>query len=304
MMMPSSNPGGYTGLTGVIQYAAGSPAVINIGHLHDVTATGTISTVNLNISGTCSGCGSGSGMIYPSIGVPDSTGSAWGSSYTVGTAANNLVQLNSNAQIVTIDSIKIASNGTTASGLYMNNTGIIQWDSSYGTISIGNIYNLAASGDITTTGTHHIGSGTGGYYVGVTQIVDGSRNASVVNLTISGTCTGCPSSSMIYPGAGIVNSTGSAWGTSYTAGTGANNLVQLDSSARLSLTDSITANSVGTNLAGFYVHGTGVIQYDSGSSTISIGNIYNLTAAGDIATVSGHHVDAGTYYFSGLSISN
>lgn len=36
---------------------------------------------------------------YPAAGVANSTGSGWGSSYTVGTGANNLVQLNSNGQL-------------------------------------------------------------------------------------------------------------------------------------------------------------------------------------------------------------
>ena len=38
-------------------------------------------------------------MTYPGAGVPLSTGSAWGTSYTVGAAANNLVQLNGSAQL-------------------------------------------------------------------------------------------------------------------------------------------------------------------------------------------------------------
>ena len=42
--MPATNPGGYTGNTGVIQYATGTPAVINIGHVQDITAGGTIFT--------------------------------------------------------------------------------------------------------------------------------------------------------------------------------------------------------------------------------------------------------------------
>jgi hypothetical protein len=41
----------------------------------------------------------GGGVVYPPAGVPNSTGSAWGTSYTVGTAANNLIQLNASAQI-------------------------------------------------------------------------------------------------------------------------------------------------------------------------------------------------------------
>jgi len=44
MQMPAVNAGGYTGLTGVIQYATGSPAVIDIGHVQDITAGGTIFT--------------------------------------------------------------------------------------------------------------------------------------------------------------------------------------------------------------------------------------------------------------------
>ena len=40
---------------------------------------------------------------------------------------------------------------------------------------------------------------------------------------------------MTYPGAGIVNSTGSAWGTSYTAGSGASNVPVLDASGNLAL---------------------------------------------------------------------
>ena len=44
--------------------------------------------------------GGGGSMVYPGAGVPLSTGSAWGTSYTVGSAANNLVQLNGSAQIL------------------------------------------------------------------------------------------------------------------------------------------------------------------------------------------------------------
>jgi len=40
-----------------------------------------------------------SGMSYPGAGVPLSTGSAWGTSYIVGTGANDLVQLNSSGQL-------------------------------------------------------------------------------------------------------------------------------------------------------------------------------------------------------------
>lgn len=43
----------------------------------------------------------------------------------------------------------------------------------------------------------------------------------------AGTWARVGAGSMVYPGPGIANSTGSAWGTSYSAGTGINNLFQL-----------------------------------------------------------------------------
>src|ERR1035437_8262691 len=42
--------------------------------------------------------GGGSGMVYPGAGVANSSGAAWGASYTVGTGNNNLVQLNGSSQ--------------------------------------------------------------------------------------------------------------------------------------------------------------------------------------------------------------
>jgi hypothetical protein len=56
---------------------------------------------------------------------------------------------------------------------------------------------------------------------------------------------------MVYPGAGVANSTGSAWGTSYTVGTGANNLLQLNASSQLpavnaSLLTSLNASNLGS----------------------------------------------------------
>jgi hypothetical protein len=90
-------------------------------------------------------------MVYPVAGVPRSIGTAWGASYTVGTAVNNLVQLDGS---------------------------------------------------------------------GALPAVSGANLTSLP-------------SSMVYPGAGVPNSSGAAWGTSYTVGTAANNLVQLDASAKL-----------------------------------------------------------------------
>ncbi|MGO9177160.1 MAG: hypothetical protein ACLQED_13635 [Desulfobaccales bacterium] len=112
--------------------------------------------------------------VYPGAGVPNSTGSAWGTSYTVGTSAGNLIALNGSAQLP------------------------------------------AVSGALLT------------------------------NL---------PAGNMVYPGAGVPNSTGSAWGTSYAVGTSANNLVQLNGSGQLPA----VSGALLTNLpAGMVYPGAGI----------------------------------------------
>ncbi|MGD0216321.1 MAG: tail fiber protein [Desulfobaccales bacterium] len=120
-------------------------------------------------------------LSYPGAGVPLSTGSAWGTSYTVGTGANDLVQLNSSGQLP------------------------------------------AVSGALLT------------------------------NL---------PTTGMVYPGAGVPNSTGSAWGTSYTVGTTANNLVQLNSSGQLPAVD----GSLLTNLAAASIPPGVIVPYAGASA--------------------------------------
>ena len=49
------------------------------------------------------------GLSYPGAGVPLSTGSGWGASYAVGTAANDLVQLNSSAQLPAVDGSQLTN---------------------------------------------------------------------------------------------------------------------------------------------------------------------------------------------------
>ena len=121
------------------------------------------------------------GLSYPGAGVPLSTGSAWGTSYTVGAGPNNLVQLNSSGQLP------------------------------------------AVSGALLT------------------------------NL---------PTGGMVYPGAGVPNSTGATWGTSYMVGTAANNLVQLNSSGQLPAVD----GSQLTNLASASIPPGVIVPYAGASA--------------------------------------
>lgn len=67
--------------------------------------------------------------------------------------------------------------------------------------------------------------------------------------------------SMVYPGAGVPNSTGSAWGTSYGVGTSANQLVQLTAAAKLPAVD----GSLLTNLPS-----PAYLYYDSQTSAIAM----------------------------------
>jgi hypothetical protein len=62
---------------------------------------------------------SGGSMVYPGAGVPNSTGSAWGTSYAVGTSANNLVQLTAGAALPAVS----AANLTSFPTLNQNTTG-------------------------------------------------------------------------------------------------------------------------------------------------------------------------------------
>ena len=102
---------------------------------------------------------------YPGAGVPKSTGSAWDTSYTVGTAADNLVQLNGSAQLPAVS----AANLTNFPTLNQNTTGTaagltsqyIDWNASSGGNSIANkpaAYSLpTASAD--TLGGIKVGTG-------------------------------------------------------------------------------------------------------------------------------------------------
>ena len=88
-------------------------------------------------------------------------------------------------------------------------------------------------------------------------------------LKSDGTCD-TPSGSATYPSAaGVANWTGSAWGTSYTVGTEANNLVKLNDSAQL---PAVSAALL-TNFPTLNQNTTGTAGGLSGSPNITVGTI-------------------------------
>ncbi len=70
----------------------------------------------------------GASKTYPAAGVVSSTGSAWGSSYAVGTAANDLVQLNGSGQLPAVSAALLTNFPTlnqSTTGTASNVTGTV-----------------------------------------------------------------------------------------------------------------------------------------------------------------------------------
>jgi hypothetical protein len=152
-----------------------------------LTASGSASNY-LNASGTYTAVSSG-GMVYPSAGVANSTGSAWGTSYAVGTAANNLVQLNGSAQLPAVSAALLTNFPTfnqNTTGSAASFTGSLSGDVT-GTqgataISPATVTGKALTGFSASAGTV---SATDSILTGINKIV-GNISAYVTNLSASG----------------------------------------------------------------------------------------------------------------------
>jgi hypothetical protein len=137
---------------------------------------------NAILDGDASGGGGGGGsMVYPGAGVPNSTGSAWGTSYTVGTSASNLVQLNGSSQLPAVSAALLTSFPTlnqnttgTAAGL---TAAYIDWSAGSGGAFIQNKPTLgtmaALNNPLTTAGDIWIG-GTSGAPARLADVAVGS----------------------------------------------------------------------------------------------------------------------------------
>ena len=103
----------YIGGVWTVVGTAGSGDNLGSAAYSDVVALWTTCTGYLKSDGTCD-TPSGSATYPSAAGVANWNGSAWGTSYTVGTAANNLVQLNASAQLpaVSADLLTITDTGS------------------------------------------------------------------------------------------------------------------------------------------------------------------------------------------------
>lgn len=199
----------------------------------------------------------------PSAGIAVSTGTTWGTSLTAPTGAivgttdsqaltnktYNGLSLTSAATGFTI------AGGTTSKTLTLNNTlAFSGTDGSTLNISSGGTLGSAAFTASTayapaTSGTSILyGNGSGGF----SNVTIGS------NLTFSGGTLSATGGTMVYPGAGIPNSTGSAWGTSYTT-TGTGTVVALATSP--SFTTPVLGTPTSGTLSNCTVDGTNAVGY-------------------------------------------
>lgn len=104
------------GLTGTLATPQGNGGKVQLSTGSTTTSDCVQFDSNGNTVDSGGPCG-GSSFPYPSAGVPNSTGSAWGSSYTVGTSASNLVQLNGSAQLPAVNGSLLTSMTATQVGL-------------------------------------------------------------------------------------------------------------------------------------------------------------------------------------------
>lgn len=161
-------------------------------------------------NGNATGCTPVAAQAYPSAGVANSTGTAWGTSYAVGTAANDLVQLNASAQLPAVSAANLTNfptlnqsttgNAATASALAATPTLCPSGEIAQGVLANGNAtgcvastghyvlaQNYAAGGSNTWTAstTTYVGLIAHGYYTTTTNETDYLQVQMPVGGTIS-----------------------------------------------------------------------------------------------------------------------
>lgn len=185
--------------------------------------------------------GSGS-MIYPGSGVAVSTGSGWDTSLNL-TGITDSISTTSSTLAASAAAVKAAydlANGKEPANAniqsHISNTSNPH-SITYSQVGAAPISHAHAEGDVTNlitdlagkaSSTHtHAESDVTNLTADLSSKEPGLGNPGVTGYVLASTTGGVRSwvanggSSMVYPGSGIANSTGSAWGTSYsTSGTG------------------------------------------------------------------------------------
>jgi hypothetical protein len=153
-----------------------------------ITFKGGIRVDSLYLGGTwyktISGGGGGS-MTWPSTsGIPNYNGTTWGTSYTVGTSANNLVQLNSSGKLPAVDGSLLTglSSGTTytANSPIIITGSVISADTSYRKGKLATFYQHQKDSTLAASKLSPTGNGSG--LTGITAGQVGAQVALNFNL--------------------------------------------------------------------------------------------------------------------------
>ena len=164
----------YVGGVWTVVGTAGSGDNLGSAAYSDVVALWTTCTGYLKSDGTCD-TPSGSATYPSAAGVANWSGSAWGTSYTVGTGASNLVQLNGSAQLPAVSGALLTGSFTgTLIGSQTTLSGAIQ---TIGTELDGQDELLFDSDDFTET------AGTGTVTVSIDKSAVEATQPSTLTLT-------------------------------------------------------------------------------------------------------------------------
>jgi hypothetical protein len=210
------------------------------------------------------------GMVYPGAGVANSTGSAWGTSYTVGTGANNLLQLNASSQIPAVNASLLTS--LNASNLASGTVPAAQMPALTGDCT-------TTAGAVATTCTKTNGTAFG---TAATQNT-GTSGANVPLLNGANTHSGAST----FSAAGAASTPGeTVSGAPYTGGTATTNFPQFYLNQGTAVTSFSTAGEeFGINAPSGYT-GNLINAFVNGSSTK-----FRVDYAGDVFNA-GYHTTA------------
>jgi hypothetical protein len=140
-----------------------------------------------------------------------------------------------------------------------------------------------------------------GYLIGKSRIID--FNTQIEYLYASGTTTAVwtviSSGEMVYPGIGIANSTGSAWGTSYST-TGSGSVIALATSPTLTTPDIGVATGTSINKVAITAPATGATLTIADGKTLTASNTLTFTGTDSSSVAFGA---GGTVAYVGLANS-